>query len=97
MKITQITLLTLSACISATPVPKLQGAALERALAKLNAPEPWEKRSLQFMIDGYEDAASSEKRSPQFMIDGYEDTSESSKKRSPQFMIDGYEETAADA
>lgn len=79
----------LAAGALAAPAPKLEGEALERALAKLNAPEPWEKRDPQYMIDGYEEPTE-KKRSPQYMIDGYEEPG--SKKRSPQYMIDGYEE-----
>jgi hypothetical protein len=35
---------TLMAVVSGMPAPKLEGEALERALERLNAPEPWEKR-----------------------------------------------------
>ncbi|KAI2624456.1 hypothetical protein GGS21DRAFT_532401 [Xylaria nigripes] len=75
MKSTQVSPILAQAITGAwaTPMPKLQGEALERALAKLDAPEPWEKRSPQFMIDGYEEPSTAEKRDPQFMIDGYEE------------------------
>lgn len=50
--------------VSGLPAPEVKGLALERALARLNAPEPWEKRDVQAQ------STSTDKR--HFMIDAYE-------------------------
>lgn len=78
MRSAQITILNiLLAAVSGFPAPKLEGEALEHALERLNAPEPWEKRDSlvqrQFMIDGYEETTPDTKDKRQFMIDGYEE------------------------
>lgn len=66
--------------VSSLPTPKVKGVAHERALAHLNAPEPWKKRDVQAQ------ATSADKR--QFMIDAKEELDDKEKRHS---MIDDYE------
>lgn len=68
------------ASVSGLPAPAVKGVVLERALARLNAPEPWEKRDVQAQ------ATSADKR--RFMINAYEELDDKEKRHS---MIDDYE------
>lgn len=70
--------------VSGLPAPELKGVALERALARLNAPEPWQKRDVQAQ------ATSTDKR--QFMIGAYEELDDTISKGKRQSINDAYEE-----
>lgn len=74
---TTLLFVSLIAAVSAAPIKAEDSAAAKALLARLNAPEAWEKRSpsekRQYMIDDYEKIPN-EKR--QYMIDDYEKISQ---------------------
>ncbi|KKY14822.1 hypothetical protein UCDDS831_g08000 [Diplodia seriata] len=101
-QITSILAVLLATAAQAAPTPKLEGAALERTLAKLNAPEPWEKKKKRDALCSAASFAALDARAKdslskrQFVIDAYEeldtDAAAAAANEKRQFVIDAYEE-----